>query len=267
MNCNFLKLTAKDIKTIQGFMALFDILGYSQWIKQNSIENVVIDHKNMKRMATTNVEHFLNYALKEDIIKVLSYADTFLIYTNQISETAFKAIMAACRGMFEAAICFGLPIRGAVTCGEFYASEDMITGKPLIAAFEKEKEQDWIGCWIMDMCFEKISNKEKRRYLDDKTVVRYPIPIKAGKVKKVYAYNWVNHAIQNPRDIDLNYLTKKSFLRKAKSHSWHEERKIKNTIEFYKLLKIRKDRKQARKVVQSKIRPMIPTNGLRGTGR
>ena len=237
MNCNFLKLTPKDIKTIHGFIALFDILGYSQWIKKRHIEEVVINHKNMKHMVTTNVENFLNHALQKEIIKVQSYADTFLIYTNETSETGFKTIMAACRGVFEAAICFALPIRGAVTCGEFYASEDTITGKPLIEAFEMEKEQDWIGCWIADTCFKKISPKEKRRYKEDKMVVRYSIPFKEGTVEDVYAYNWVAHAIHNPRDIDLNYLMEKSFLQKGTSHTWHEERKIKNTTEFYNFIK------------------------------
>jgi hypothetical protein len=189
MNCNFLKLTPKDIKTTQGFIALFDILGYSQWIKEHTIEKVVIDQKNMKRMVTTNVENQMNYALQKEILKVHSYADTFLIYTNEISETGFKAIMHACRGMFEASICFALPIRGAVTCGEFYASDDMITGKPLIEIFGMEKEQDWIGCWITDTCFKKIGNQQKLKYLKDEIIVRYAIPFKAGKVKKVYAYN------------------------------------------------------------------------------
>jgi hypothetical protein len=236
MNCNFLKLTHKDIKTIQGFIALFDILGYSQWIRDNSIEKVVIDHENIKHMVTTNVESFLNDALKKELIKVHSYADTFLIYTNEISETSFEATLAACRGMFEAAICFALPIRGSVTCGEFYTSKDMIIGKPLIEAFEKEKKQEWIGCWIMDACFDKISQEQKKRYEVDKIVIQYYIPFKEGPVEKVYAYNWVDHAIQNPKDIDLNYLMEKSFL-KVKVHSWREERKIKNTIEFYNFIK------------------------------
>lgn len=237
MNCNFLKLTHKDIKTIQGFIALFDILGYSQWIKDYSIEKVVIDHKNIKHMVATNVESFLNHALGKEMIKVHSYADTFLIYTNEISETSFKAIMAACGSMFEAAICFALPIRGAITLGEFYTSEDMIIGEPIIEAFEKEKKQDWIGCWIMDACFDKIGQEEKRRYEVDKIVVRYSIPFKEGPVEERYAYNWVDHAIQNSKDIELHDLMEKRFLKKAKAHTWREERKIKNTIEFYNFIK------------------------------
>lgn len=138
MNCNFLNLSPKDIKTTRGFIALFDILGYREWITKNTIDKVVINHKNMKRMITTNVENQMNYALQKNIVKVHSYADTFLIYTNEISRNGFAAIMHACRGMFESAICFGLPIRGTVTCGYFFASEDIITGQPLIEAFHKE---------------------------------------------------------------------------------------------------------------------------------
>jgi hypothetical protein len=241
MNCNFLNLTPKDINTTYGFIALFDILGYRDWIKVNTVEKIAIDQKNMKRMITTNVESQLNYALQKDIIKILSYADTFLIYTNEISDTGFQTIMHACRGMFEAAICFALPIRGTVTCGEFYACEDMLTGKPLLEAFEKEKAQDWIGCWISDVCFEKISDEEKLRCEKDKIIARYAIPFKNRTVKEVYAYNWADHAIQNPQDIDLNFLIEKSFLKKPQTHGLCKERKIRNkirnTIAFYNFIK------------------------------
>jgi hypothetical protein len=60
-------------------------------------------------------------------------------------------------------------------------------------------------------------------------------------------HDWVNHAISNPRDINLKYLTEKSFLRKLKTHSWCEERKIRNTIEFYNFTnKIRAEEKARR---------------------
>lgn len=239
MNYNVLKLTDKDIedKTIQGYIALFDILGYRQWIKERSLKEVVTVHENMKHVVRINIESFLNQAFREKVVRVYSYADTFLIYTNQICATGLKTIMSACRGMFEAAIWFGLPIRGAVTSGEFYSSENTITGKPLIEAFKMEQEQDWIGCWIANACFDKITEEEKETYEKDKIVVRYLIPFQSRCVEEVYAYNWVEHAIQNPRDINLNYLMGKSFLQKAKAHNWREQRKIKNTIEFYNFIK------------------------------
>lgn len=236
---NFLKLDGKDIKKTHGFIVLFDILGYGTWIKETSTEEAVIVHKNMEKMVITNIANFLNYAFNKDLVRVLSYAVTFLIYTNEISDIGFRAIMSACRGMFEAAICFSFPIRGATACGEFYASQDLITGRPLIEAFEKEKEQEWIGCWVTDECLKRISIAEKKEYEANKTIVLYPIPLKKGEAKEFYAYNWVDNAIQNPRDINLNYLKEESFLQGAKSHGLFEKRKMKNTLEFYSFVKNR----------------------------
>lgn len=233
---NILNFKKEDFQTIQGFVAVYDILGYSPWIKENDLFEVAATHENMKKMIKTNTEKFINDSLAtldKPIIAVYSYADTFLIYTNEISDTGFKALLVACNFMFIAAISYGLPIRGATTCGEFYVSETLITGKPIIEAYEKERKQDWIGCWITDECLEKISKEARQEFIKEREIVKYHIPFKDGDVEEVYAYNWIvgiNHMYNNA--INLEALETKSFLQKKNSHAWREERKHKNTKEF-----------------------------------
>lgn len=228
---NILGFKKEDFQTIQGFISLFDILGYSSWImEENDLFKVVATHENMKKMIKINTEGYINHSLGKPIIAVFSYADTFLIYTNELSDTGFEALIAACHFMFLAAISYSLPIRGATACGEFYVSEDLITGKPIIEAYEQERKQDWIGCWITDGCIDKISREARQAFLNNGEIVEYPIPFKDDAVKEVYAYNWIHHIFNGT--IDLNYLETKSFLRKKSSHSWREKRKHKNTKEF-----------------------------------
>ena len=200
-------------------------------MKENDLFRVVAIYENMKKMMKTNIAGQINRSLG-NIITVHTYADTFLIYTNEMSDTGFQALLAACHHIFMAAITYGLPIRGATTCGEFYVSENLITGKPIIEAYEKERKQDWIGCWITDECLDKISKEAYDKFINERKVVKYPIPFKEEKVKEVYAFNWLDNIFIPGNMINLDYLETKSFLQKKNSHGWREERKHKNTKEF-----------------------------------
>lgn len=220
-----MKLKKEDFQTIQGFVALYDILGYSQLVKENDLLKVVRVHEKMKEMMKNNTEGYV-YRLGKPIIAVYNYADTFLIYTNEMSDTGFKALLEGCHFIFIAAIFYGLPIRGATACGEFYVSENLITGKPIIEAYEKERKQDWIGCWITDECLDKISEGTRQEFINKRKIVKYHIPFKEGVVEEVYAFNWLDNKFIP------DYLETKSFLQKKNSHGWREERKHKNTKEF-----------------------------------
>lgn len=241
---NILKFKKEDFQTIQGFVAVYDILGYSQWIKENDLFEVAATHENMKKMVKTNTEKYINDSLAtldKPIIAVYSHADTFLIYTNVISDTGFKALLVACQFMFMAAIFYSLPIRGATACGEFYVSKDLITGKPIIEAYEKEKQQDWIGCWITGECLKKISKEACQKFINEREIVKYHIPFKDGNVEEVYAYNWIYTLSQMynlPNSVShwVKYLETKGFLQKRNLHGWSEERKHKNTKEFIKFV-------------------------------
>lgn len=231
---NILNLKEGAFRSTRGFTAVFDLLGYSEWIKQEDLSTIVaahIDMMNMKKMIEVNA----HIAFYESLLSVHSYADTFLFYTTEISDNAFVALMNACSAMFIAAIAYGKPIRGATAVGDFYASENLITGKPIIEAYENEKRQDWIGCWINDECVAAISEEAKLGHLERKQIVKYPIPFKDGLVKEVFAFNWVS-LLSIPAYSAMQYLETKSFLKKRNLQDWIHERKHKNTKEFIRFI-------------------------------
>lgn len=231
---NFLKLKNEDFRTTKGFVAIFDILGYGAWVDDTVLLEVWMRQMNIKEMIRVNVENFINYSIKRQdrlIISVISYADTFLIYTSEISDDSFKALMVGCQMMFIAADTFSLPIRGATACGEFYVSDtkDVIIGKPIIEAYKNERKQDWIGCWITGECLDKISKEANQYIIGEKMIIKYPIPFKEGAVREdVYAYN----LLYNMPPEFINDIETTGYLQKKKTHRWQDERKHKHTKEF-----------------------------------
>jgi hypothetical protein len=118
----------KDIRNILSFVALFDILGYREWIKHNNVETVYDTLIKMKTMVEVNINNYINYAIngtfEKSIIEVDFYVDSFLVYTNGTDNDCFKALMTACWAVFLAAIYLKLPIRGAGSAGELRVSHE-----------------------------------------------------------------------------------------------------------------------------------------------
>lgn len=212
----------------EGFVALFDILGFKEWINNAPLDDVIRRYENMKKEIETNTTGYINYVLNKPIIATCIFSDTFLIYTNEATEEGFKALLMACRFIFGSSCTHKQPIRGSIAVGEFYASGGIVIGKPIIKAYENEKEQEWIGCLIEKECKNKAP-ETFGKYLASNTIVEYQIPFKKGDVTVQYAYNWVKELSENTA-FTIEYL-ERCFLGK-KPLRWTEVRKHENTKKF-----------------------------------
>ena len=75
--------------------------------------------------------------------------------------------MAGCSWIFYSFLVNGLPLRGAISFGEFKrissSSGVILAGRPIIEAYEYEKRQDWIGIMVTPSvleCFPRIVTDE-----------------------------------------------------------------------------------------------------------
>ncbi|MEW6408950.1 MAG: hypothetical protein AB1488_02405 [Nitrospirota bacterium] len=224
----------KDITKKESFVALFDILGFSNLLKNNELDKVANTYIKAKKDFEDNVSH-INSLLQKDAVTFHIFSDTFLMYTSEVNGTSFLALLAACDFLFLAAIENELPIRGATAVGELIVSHGIEIGKPIVEAYENEKKQDWIGCWITDDCM-AIINRDK--HLTGKDIVEYEIPLKDGEVKKRYAFNWVKSLPRKimhekkKRDFTTDEIKEEiKFLREMPS-DWKVKRMHDNTIKF-----------------------------------
>lgn len=220
------------------FIALFDILGFKNLVQNNDLEKVFETYDSMKKETERNLskinEVSSNYSIK---INYRIFSDTFFFYTSKINgksqdaiNETFEALMAACYFLLRNACRFSLPLRGAMTAGELIVTDNIEIGIPIIDVYEKEKNQDWIGCLITEDCLKRIDNRDS--YLNQKEILRYKIPLKSGKIKKMYALNWLRHEpfIDNFDKI-LNHMELKA------KNEWEIKRKYRNTRTFIDFLK------------------------------
>jgi hypothetical protein len=228
---------AKWEKT-QSFVALFDVLGFKELIRNSEVTKVAATYNKMV-VDFGRHEEVLNRALRSRVTS-RCFSDTFLLYTIDTDEESFESLIIACFFLYLAAVVNRLPLRGAITVGSLLIADGMEIGQPIVEAHDNEQKQDWMGCWVADECFKHVSSTQ--RYLDCKWIVKYEIPFKDGeKVGEQYALNWVylicfmhSYFAKSGDNQTLNR-RHLSTLMKVFPRSptiWGEKRKIDNTRKF-----------------------------------
>ena len=220
------------------YVALFDILGFSELVRRNELSIVADAYSGAKEALADILSHVnaLNEGFKVDVaVGYRSFSDTFLIHTSDTSEDAFLSLLAACDGLFIGAIENKLLLRGAVTRGEIITQAGMEIGRPIVDAYKTEQRQDWSGCWITDQCFSDI---DVNTYFAHKSLVQYEIPLKDGEVKTCVAFNWVKSLtwkvmFENKKnDFGLEQIEAQVSFMNQRRTDWAIRRKLDNTKKF-----------------------------------
>jgi hypothetical protein len=233
-----MKVVEKEFRQIESFVALFDVLGYKELIEKQEVSRVAETYEKMRR-------EFRKYM--EDInqstnirIESRCFSDTFLLYTKNKNKEDFRALIIACSFLYLASITNDLYLRGAIAVGDLLIGDDMEVGKPIVKAYTSEQKQDWMGCWIMDECFQGVVKPEE--YLNNRWIVRYPIPLKEKEeIKEQYALNWLyllckidNHFTKQEKYTfaDKRRVNKLTKLSRWTYKYWDQKRKVENTKRF-----------------------------------
>lgn len=164
-------------------IAYFDILGYKELIERSKLEDVrdkmygLLDKVNN----LTNNPNIDVYS-KNDLDYII-FSDSIIIYSNDISIKSFLNICFTSNVLMYFSFLEGLPLRGAISHGEFYVDKDknIFFGKALVNAYMTEGKQKWSGACI---CEETINyfldnNSKIMNTLIEKTqsLIKYDIPI------------------------------------------------------------------------------------------
>jgi hypothetical protein len=119
----------KCVPKRQCFVGLFDILGFSNMVKNDQLENIWKSYNEIKS-STTFIKDNLESLLKRKVVNIDTFSDTFLIYTadhkDKVQEDVdkyFNAMLGVCDALFHSANSNQIPIRGAITVGELIVDE------------------------------------------------------------------------------------------------------------------------------------------------
>ena len=220
------------------FIGLFDILGFRELVRNEELGKVAETYLMAKSGFENNIgsiNRLHEHSKKYDRVEYRVFSDTFLIYTSGINENCFLSMLAACDFLFIAAVKHSLPIRGTITSGPLIVSGGVEIGKPIVDAYESEQKQEWIGCWISDDCASII---DMDQYLENKSIVKYEIPLKDGEIRTCFAFNWVKSVtwkimFENRKsEFTLDQVRETIGFIRGTPLNWPVRRKIENTANF-----------------------------------
>lgn len=122
------------------WVAHLDLLGASRLIESKHWEQVF-------SVYAESLEQFRRDSFDEHLIDRFSFSDSFIIYTVDQSDLSYRALDHFVRQFITSLIQREIPIRGAMSCGYFYADSenDLFFGQALLEAYRIGESQDWLG--------------------------------------------------------------------------------------------------------------------------
>lgn len=208
------------------WLGYFDLLGTSELIRLKKINEVFDAYQ-------TALEKLDSWKKRHSRIHYSWFSDTFIIYSEEDTAEAFSEIEMVCRWFVFSLILQRIPVRGALSCGEFYADDEnqIYIGEALLDAYEAGENQDWIGFILTPRSTLKLReiglNVEERL-----NYAFYDVPFKKTVTDSKYAAcilgNWVSlRNDENPLKSRLQEMESKQVDEKIKS-------KYRRTLEFIK---------------------------------
>lgn len=238
------------------YVALFDILGFKTIVGNNLLDRVVqIFGEFLKDAEGYQIFATVLGPESRQLISFKVFSDTIFVYSHDDSIEAFQRLVKFCQFLVGNSFNKGLLLRGAITKGEVVIRDDIFIGKPIVRAYQMEQEQDWVGCWIDDVCV----SDEKPKYRSliwDYAFIQYDIPLKSGVVEQHWALNWV-WAVALPtkkKEIDSEINRRFTILSQQTGMTWDVKRKIANTKMFieYAYHRMNPEERKSLKLINSK---------------
>jgi len=169
------------------YIALFDILGFKQIVESNALDEVVKTFAKFV-IGASMTRSFVTHVYEPAEISFRLFSDTILVHSRDDSKEAFLNMVRFSQALVGMMFQDGILLRGAITKGPVFISDDVFIGTPIVRAYQMEQEQEWVGCWLEDSCIDSINSEYMAKLAND--IVEYHIPLKTGGVKTRLALNW-----------------------------------------------------------------------------
>nr|WP_320160399.1 hypothetical protein [uncultured Methanoregula sp.] len=181
-----MKLSNQPIfkKKIIGLFGFFDILGFQNLIENTNLEileNIIaasLDTLDSKAITINGQDKDQIFSLGKT--ETLVFSDTIILYENlhelgdgtipYFGSSLIDKSSILLRLTFDA----GIPLRGAISFGEYIISNKYYLGKPIIEAYKAEKEFNWSGAIFCESAVD-IMKKQNYQPLNYRGINRPPL--------------------------------------------------------------------------------------------
>lgn len=179
-----------DIKRELGAVTFLDVLGWKGIWQQNdsAIETLyALIRKTVDKASQLSNEYseIKEFRGKSEITKVLSISDTIALFTTGPSDVAIEIQAKICGWLLPYALDQELPLRGAISYGEYSIKENIMLGYAVDEAASWHESTDWIGVILSPSAQMKLRGKKLSSITTYKS-----IPFKRTEKNLITCVNW-----------------------------------------------------------------------------
>lgn len=267
---------------MKGLIGFFDILGYQNFLENNSATDSALKVLEMITEIPEKVKTKGANAAKEFIKKDtffiefsenfnhLVFSDTVVFTVNYPENAESHWIFRARHVMsYYASLLFadmfrnGLPLRGVIHEGDFIFKEMCFAGKGIVEAYRLCESLDMSGLVYSEQLGSDIEiHRSAEKNYDKETHFLYLTPIKGGKEIKLLNVNWLDFARNSERVLcekDVENFVLKSFWAHQKDCSNSVDVKVRNTVKVLRkmLLNLNQVEQNTESTVAVKAKPKV----------
>ena len=227
------------------YVAYFDMLGFKTatlkspaevWMALKSLRECMDDILNLEVEITSK-----KVVLKKSI-KAFILADSVLIFTYNDDLYDLSAILILTSELFARTLHKWVPLRGAITHGEFFynLNLNLFGGIPFVRAHELERKAQWSGVVIDDVVLEhykKWQSDMPKCGNGSSIIVPWNIPLKDNKKEHGLCLDWVtphkrNFTVQPPISVSDYYSGFRKLFGDFEQLAPEVKTKYQNTVDF-----------------------------------
>jgi hypothetical protein len=234
-----------------GIVSMFDILGYRALIRAKPLDYVF----RLVKDVLCRIPEYTGNHLRRDFEQAGTPGLAVFLQNFQslvVSDTILgfyslpPGLPPAVRGnywafaLFHSAVlqkltfAFGIPVRGAIACGDYFVVDNSFAGRPMIDAYDLSSAIQLSACVLTDTArleIEQLGNVGGIRRLLDPFLFSYETPLRGGTSATMMHVDWFGPFRDHPEDpAELDAATRKAFEAHGKEVTPSVEPKVQNTV-------------------------------------
>jgi hypothetical protein len=229
------KNKASENQMSVGAVALLDVLGWKGiWTrKKDPIADLVATISDVKALArksrTAKAGAYWSQFndLKSDLLLL---SDTIVLTIRGDERKAVELATHIVASIIAHGLKRGLPIRGAISAGQFYVRENVFVGPAIDEVASWHEQTDWIGA-VLTTSADLVVDRNGPPFTG--ATVLYEAPMKGGKSGKYYCVDWTFHKGTSSFDKFFGRNNLADQLKELAPITPDISPKVRNTMDFY----------------------------------
>ncbi len=189
-----------------GIVSIIDILGTKGSWKENKPTDI---HESWNKLIhiTKNLLESENSFKKK--FALVTFSDTmFIIVKGKDPKNLLRAFSKTVWRVIVESIRMDMPIRGCVSCGEFFYHGSLFTGRAVDEAAQYYQLPQWIGISAAPSAHSVINDMiTKSTDLDNQYFAKHDIPLKNSIEQDAWVVNWPRQYDEEREDADGDILS------------------------------------------------------------